>query len=560
MSPFKTPAQPVAPLPRPSGAACATCVFGGQRDDVWDVAPAGGFLTPDGAMRLGVMLVADALSDAEASQAKSLVGAGGALMGRAFSRKGWGRDAFRHTAALYCQPGEPLRVGKMQRLTAHAATALAHCPYLDADIAATNPRVIVTFGETAFERVTGFDTTGMRDIMKSVRGYVFRDRTDTRWVVPTYHPEWLRMGQQHLTQVFLWDVEKAVRIAADGYAYDTPTCLMDPALADWDGWIADAMANLDSPAPAPLALDIETPYKAKHADDEDDLDVEADPGGGLIDDITEANPETWTITRVSMCFEADRGVSASWAMPWLIGIRQVVTAYAERGLITIWNRPFDRPRVERALSLAISIGRTRDAMDGFHVLFNALPRKLGYATSCLPSSRGIRMWKHLANVEPAFYSTIDAIVLWRNDRDIERLLRASGQAPTADLFLRRWDPVLEFMSAKGIRTDPTVRNALRVELVREQASLKATMDDAVPVSVKRIKKWQTEAAAIKGQKLLIANEVIGEGIPLEKFRGVKKVKRCTVCQSAPVTKAHTTAKTTLAKPEPSLLDFVEEFT
>src|SRR5262245_53104383 len=98
--------------------------------------------------------------------------------------------------------------------------------------------------------------------------------------------------------------------------------------------------------------------------------------------------------------------------------------------VLFWNRSYDRPRLRKAIGEPVlPIDSTYDAMDAFHVAYNALPRKLGFATACLPSGAGIEMWKHLSQLEPARYSAIDSIVLLRNWLDTQNILRSTGAEP-----------------------------------------------------------------------------------------------------------------------------------
>lgn len=358
------------------GPLCETCVMGGKGG-----APASsGFFSPDGEMKSGVMIVAEALGEHEAKQEKALVGPSGFLLGRAFSRKRWTRDEFRYANSYYCKPARNQVRDPKGRLFPWAETALSHCaPYLDKEIDDWKPKAIVALGETALYRLTGesFPIT-------AARGYVFRERKDRCWVVPTYHPAFLLRGQETLTQVLLWDVAKAKRIASEGFEFDHPACLLDPPVVEWDQFVQEALET-----DAPLAVDIETPFK--RSNDEDDLGLEP---------VDVDMP-----FRVSFAFGPDKGASVAWSLPYLIGIRKLMTSGK---MFIIWNRDFDRPRLEKALGISIPIEQTRDTMVAWHVLFNALPKKLGYATSCLPSSWRLPMWKHLNLTEGAYYSCLRA--------------------------------------------------------------------------------------------------------------------------------------------------------
>lgn len=484
---------------------------------------------PDGRMLSGVLILTDHPypSDEHSKWEKALVGRGGSLMGRAFSRKGWTRDTFAYRSLLNYVPDKPLTDAK-GRLLPWARPALdAARPSVDAAITALAPKVIITLGEVVTREVTGVD-----EPLLMMHGYGFWHAAYHAWVVPTFHPEKLCQGQNHLTQVFLWDVAKAVRMAAEGYSHEQPECVMDPPLREWEAYVGDycealqrAPFNLDDSTGTVLALDIETEFSKRYADDDDEPDEDV----------------TYNIERVSFAYQAERGVSVPWAMPYLIGIDQMVRETIAAGLFTAWNRDFDRPRVAKALGVTIPMARTRDSMTAWHVLYNALPKKLGFATSCLPSSWRLPMWKHLNTSDAARYSALDAITAWRNDADIMRQLALTGALDIYHLMCRDLDPVLEEMVTAGLLVDAVARQQLHEALVVRGAELQREMEAAVPVVLRRTKVWKTRRAAEKGIALMIAAEELDSDATLCDVIASAAQQICGVC-GLPATKSHTTRK------------------
>jgi uracil-DNA glycosylase family 4 len=514
----------------PTGHACKSCVLGNYNIPG---PTASGFFKPDGLMRLGVMVVGETLEAEDGKQEKALVGSGGFLFGRVQQRKNRSRDDFRYIPAISCKPPTDLRADS-GRLHGWAKSALNYCPYVLKEAEASRPKAILALGETAFEKLTGIsaETINVRkEFMKSVRGYVFRDLSNQFWVIPTYHPSDIIQGQHHHAQTLMFDMEKAIKVAAEGYAYDAIDCLMDPPLPRWESYVREAITFLMSDLPRDqkvLAFDIETPFKG---DDEQELD------------INEGEDVTFRIDRISFSFEHARGASVPWQMPWLIGIRQILEAAIENGISIIWNRPYDRPRIMEALKIHMPLEVTFDAMDAFHVLFNAQPRALGYATSILPSSFGIKMWKHLAKSDPAFYSVVDSVVLRRNWFDIMRMLEETGQKGVYDLVCRDLDPVLGSMTSTGMLVDQAAHGNLNALLQQRMAAIQTTMNAVVPKSIRNVKVWKTLKAAEKGLPLAIAS---GEAAPetvLEEIAGIVQLPTCTACNEAPVTAAHTKRRT-----------------
>ena len=515
------------------GDLCKSCVLYANN-------AASGFFASDGEGRSGVLIVAEALEKEDAKQFKALVGSAGFVMGRAFSRKSWNRDEFRYALTLSCHPTRGVRA-KSGYYLPMIQDAIHHCGYLDREIDTMKPKAIVALGETAFERLTGETLP-----MAAARGYVFPEKRGRAWVIPTFHPEFLRKGNAHLTQCLIWDVEKARRVASEGFEYDNPRCLNDPTMPEWEDFVRRGIDALK--AGAPLALDIETPYKSKHADDEDELDADED-----IDSRNVATGSNIQIDRISFAFAGNEGASVLWQMPYLVGVRTLIEIAITHSLITIWNRSFDSPRVAKALELQIPITRTRDALDAWHVLYNALPRKLGFATACLPSSWRLKAWKHLASTEPAYYSTVDAIALWRNDQDIQRLLEKTGQLGVYNTVCRDLDPALEFMSAQGLMVDVAAKEALRVDLEREMVRLRGEMEEAVPLKLRKTKEWASRKAADKGLALLKEHGEVALDAELFEVPTTVTLQTCTACGERPVTQAHVKPKTlkapTLAEEE-----------
>ena len=174
-------------------------------------------------------------------------------------------------------------------------------------------------------------------------------------------------------------------------------------------------------------------------------------------------------------------------------------------MIVIWNRGFDRPRVEKALGIRIPIEATEDTMDSFHVQYNAFRRRLGFASSLLPSCGAVPMWKHLSHTHPEFYSCMDAIALLRNHYDLVAQRATMGSAAVWDVLHRRLDPALDHMSRVGMLVNLPMRNALSAALALKLRELTREMNALVPETVRTPKTWTTQANAEKGRATLVRN-------------------------------------------------------
>ena len=218
-------------------------------------------------------------------------------------------------------------------------------------------------------------------------------------------------------------------------------------------------------------------------------------------------------------------------------------------MITIWNRAFDAPRLERALGLRLPYAVTHDAMNAFHVAFNAFKRKLGFATSLLPRSARLPMWKHTSHDNEARYSAFDAIALWRNAADVDDELARTGAAGVYRDLNLRIDPALRHMTERGLLVNQAVRDELRVSLASEMQAILAEMNAHVPDEVKSPAVWKTQAGAEKGRVTLIerlrrAGEDVSRLLAAPWFTvpGTKTVVECSVCGAQGVKAVHRTRK------------------
>lgn len=470
----------------------------------------GPMLIPDGSGRLGVMIVSDAMTDADAPGGKALVGRDGAMLARALSRYGWKWDDFYCAAAAFCLPS-PRLVGQA---AASCAAFTAHCR-------AIKPRVYLTVGRLAFERLTGQRVAPML-----ARGYVW-PALDGAWVVAALPPSYYRQDLGMLP-TFLSDAAKAVRIAEQGFAYDDHiVSLAAPDYRTWrefvDGFLADPTR--------PLAADIETPFKRK-----------ADM---IEEELASGEDVTYTLDEVNLSYDGVTGVSVPWADPYREGVRQMLAASQAQGVTLFWNAAYDVPRLTANGVATFDPGHTRDVMDTFRVWRNSVRRKLAVATSLLPRCWNVRPWKHLGTSDP-FYRAMDVISLWRNDADLLDLLDLEGQRPAYDLFVARLDPELARMTAAGVLTDAARVEALASDVRGWLARMQGAMTGCVPPEVLGSQTWQREAQAQAGlARLKAAAEVLPDAV-LEPVPATKRVRACAVCGETGVTKAHVTRKTQVA--------------
>lgn len=406
---------------------------------------------PEGAGRNGVLLVGEALGEQEAAVGKPFQGKAGLALTQMLQRAGLVRDDFLIDNALRCQPpfnrlnGEP-----------YEAEVLWRCrPHLGATLADPRVRAVVAMGEIAFQRVCALDKTWK---ITPARGYVWRGENG-KPVVPTFHPSYIMRGKHKLRGVFLADVLRAKRIAADGWSPRPFTPLLDPLPAAARAWADDYLRDPSRP----LAYDIETPIKAEGAD-EGELEVD-DP--------------SYTILRIGFAWEQGSAMSIPFTAPYYGVIRDLL-AGARIGVT--WNGNYDNTRL---IANGFPVPPVEyDMMWGWHVLNSDLPKGLAFVA---PLYRDMAAWKHLSKSAPALYNAIDAEVSIMLFEGITDDLKRHALWPVFERHVVDLQTVFTAMSQKGLPIDATRRAALSRELQATLTQIDARIDAVVPPEAKQ---WQ----------------------------------------------------------------------
>lgn len=266
---------------------------------------------------------------------------------------------------------------------------------------------------------------------------------------PRFHGTWMR------------DIAAALAVAKNGFTRAEVNYLLDPdplTFARFADEYFEAL-RLDSDN-VWLSWDIETPYKAKHTEDESELEEKENVLDGII-------------LRVSFCFRLGYSVSVIWDSRNEPTIRRLLRS---TGGHVVWNgRTFDVPVVETAGYDVLGI--IMDFMDGYHLYQSDLPKGLEWvsaeATDVLP-------WKHLAAAEPAWYNAEDADVALRNALYIKKQLITTGQW---ELFLNhvvRLMPLLDEAGRHGNLMDPVKREEMRTRLTGMRDEMVAEVQPWVP--------------------------------------------------------------------------------
>lgn len=449
-----------------------------------------GFSLPCGTGTNGVMIVAEALGEAEEKEGMALVGKSGYALFQQLKRVDIERDGFTIFNTVACRPPDNKLVKQP-----YEQAAIAHCaPNLDRAIAdakiaakaAGKTFVIVTLGATAFRRVLGLDYKKDRDLLrKDYYAYPFWSDTYSCWVLNAPHPAYLVRGNTHLWPVVQFVFTRAIEIANNGLHLDDPAYLLDPDPTGFDTWIDGYIGSLVTTPDNPLSYDIETPYKKKVADEDEVGKEEA-----AVDD-------DHTILRCAFSYYANgttHTTSVRWSAEYLAGIERI---FATAPFVLGWNSDkYDYPRVSRYVKVA---GLGLDGMVAWHILNSALFKRLGFVTPFY--WQNTIMWKHLSEAQPAFYNAKDADAALRCWVGIKRDLVANN---LWKVYERHWielSKALKYMQDKGVLRDdltPEIgRNDAEKRMTTILVGIEASMEEAVPADAREIKIYKKAPKVVK---------------------------------------------------------------
>jgi DNA polymerase len=371
-----------------------------------------------------VALIGEALGADEADEGKPFVGKAGFKLTRLLEFAGLDRSQFSIFNAAWCRPPDNKLEG-----TPFEQPAISHCRQAHWGRLIQQHRVLVPMGNVPTGALLGF-----KGILNA-RGYVYPGPDGTH-IIPTVHPSFIQRGQSRWSAPFIADIQKAVRLAAEGLPASFLDYTLDPSpLAAYE-WAKGYQEALRRDPTLYLAFDIETPGKGE---DEEDVDTDSD-----------APDQTWHIHRVGFSYRGHHALSIPWEPAFMAAIRLLLES---DGAKVVWNAGFDVPRIRRA-GVGIS-GTIHDGMVAWHILHSDLPKRLSFvATFTCPWQPA---WKHLSGAKPAFYNATDADVELRSMLAIESELRRTGLWEVYQRDVLDLEPVLVHMQQSGMPIDNNIR-------------------------------------------------------------------------------------------------------
>lgn len=414
-----------------------------------------GFAPPQGNGTYNVACVGEALGEHEARDSVPFhpKAPAGSMLDRLLRRAGLDRDKFVIWNTVWSRPPGNYLEGSRYEGEAIASYA----PFRDKAFEMYRPRVLVALGNVALKALTSYGGKGAG--ITQVQGYVCDSPYDGCWVVPTYHPSFLMRGEQHLSGVFIWALQRAVEIARDGFVRRPTRYITRPSLDD-----ALAFERGYSPEQHLLSYDIETVESSSL--DEEEVEDEGE-------DIS------YNITRISFCYDAGTGyaISLPWQQPFIDIARRML---ASAGPKRVWNGNFDNPRLTAA-GMVIG-GRNYDTMWLWKFLQPTLPRSLGFVAPFYGWTG--EPWKMTSNVEPERYSCADAHALQQIADGVDAHLRQRGIYDLAERHVVDVGAVLHTMSRNGLPYSAEKAAAFEIELQAKWDERFATLQQRVPDDLK----------------------------------------------------------------------------
>lgn len=268
--------------------------------------------------------------------------------------------------------------------------------------------------------------------------------------IPTFHPDFIRKGNQKLSGAWCFAVQRALGVASGRERLREFELLMDPPLREAELYFE--RSGLDT-----VVCDIET---SDWEGDEDEAETES----------------KGNIVRISFSNRSGTGVSFPFQPPYK---QLAFDVLRQMGHGVFWNQQFDVPRLQAA-GAKIG-GQVIDAMFAWHWLQSDLPKALGFVA---PLFGLLRPWKHLNSAQPAYYSAMDSAVTMDCYLAIRQQLEADRRWVDFERQCIRMFPILTQMSSAGVKLDLAHQAEFKSRLEGERDAKLAELQTQVPVECK----------------------------------------------------------------------------
>lgn len=394
-----------------------------------------GFVPPEGTGSSGVAIFGEAPGEMEARYGMPFYekAPAGSCLNRLLRRAGLAREQFVLSNAVWSRPpGNYLDGARYE-----GAAIAAYQPFRERLFELYRPHIFVALGGVALRTLSAYGGKGAT--ISNVQGYVLDGPYDGTWVIGALHPAAIMRGEQRMSGVVIWALQRAIDIARNGFCRTATRYITHPCLDD-----ALAFERGYSPDQHFLSYDIETADSA-NLDEEEVEDRDEDI--------------TYQINRISLCYDAPCGyaISFPWQPPYIDVARRMLSSLGPK---RVWNGNFDNPRL-RAAGAPVA-GRIHDSMWAWKFLQPTLPRSLGFVAPFYNWTG--EPWKHTSDSEPERYSCQDAHALQQIADGVDAHLRQKGQWDVYERHVVQLGEVLDRMSANGLPYSKEKAAAFELEL------------------------------------------------------------------------------------------------
>lgn len=413
-----------------------------------------GFSRPEGTGVNGVLIVGEAIGEAEAKAGLPFrpYAAAGHVLDRAIRKAGLRREEFVFWNMVACRPPNNKLEGQ-----SYESGAIEHCSqHFRRILQSHKPRAILGLGNIPAKYLTGL--AGPKCGISLLRGFVY----DTRWgipVIPSLHPAFIARGQGKFLPVLIRDLLYAVEIAKNGKPADQKNYIEHPSLADVRAWIGHVRAHPE----LPISYDIETDYSLKEPDESD------------------VENKGRNIVQIQFSTKPGEAIVLPWLGEFIELAREVLALPNEKWGWNCWV--FDDVILgEHGVKIA---GISTDVMWAWHHLQPDLPRGLQFVTSFYGPE--MSAWKHLSEAQPEFYGGNDVDAVQRIGQRVFADIDKAGIRRGYERHIVQLQPILKAMCARGFPVNREASAAFREEIVTQREKLDRDIQALVPVSLRQIK-------------------------------------------------------------------------
>lgn len=432
-----------------------------------------GFSVPDGSGSSGVWGIGEALGKEEYMDGKPFrpYAQAGSKLNEAIRlaaepSRPVTRDMFRFWNVVACQPP-----GNRLEGTSYGEGAITHCRrHFDRVLNGSSPisyssasRVLVAYGNVPLKELVGVSgEAGEKQSIKFLRGYVFTSKYG--WVIPSYHPAFVKRGNPQLTALLVEDIQKALKVARGewqgfrgGRDYAEPRYQTGPSLDEVKSFAYRCRDN----SQLAIACDIETPSLAA-------LDEDEREGGFLEDPVM-----------IQFSLGKKEGIAFPWKEPYIKAAKWILRLGNDKLGFNWYN--FDS-KILKARGCKIR-GVQHDLMWMWEKWHPRLDRNL---QSVAASFYFPFAWKHLYMKDLAWYGCADVDSLWWIWDKLPGMMRHRG------VWQVYMDHVVDLgrikgeMEDRGFPVDERERERLGSELEEERGEIDKNIQEIHPDELKLI--------------------------------------------------------------------------